>query len=156
MSLFSYFAVILNNRIVPNRQGFQLNCDWKQPVFLDSCYQRKDPKQSHTQGLLGFPPVRLSPHDCVKKILTNIWISVIFGLFFWRNTKTSCNVHKNVSVYCVEFQYTKKQTILLLEVWHKPYYSKFQRFILLASFYLSSTSHNDITTKTKISGFHES
>lgn len=63
--------------------------------------------------------------------------------------KTPCIVHKNVSVYCVEFQCTKKQTILLLEVWHKPYYSKFQRLILLASFYSSSTSHNEITTKTK-------
>lgn len=63
--------------------------------------------------------------------------------------KTPYIVHKNVSVYCVEFQCTKKQTSLLLEVWHKAYYSEFQIFILLASFYSSSTSHNETTTKTK-------
>lgn len=52
--------------------------------------------------------------------------------------ETPCAVHKNVSLYCVEFQCTKKQTILLLEICHEPYYSKFQRFSLLASFYSSS------------------
>lgn len=45
-----------------------------------------------------------------------------FGHFchiFWCNhKKISCIVHKNVSVYSVEFLCAKKQSILLLEVWH--------------------------------------
>lgn len=49
----------------------------------------------------------------------------------------------------LSFFCAKDQSILLLEFWHKPYYKEFGRFILLASFDSSCTSHSEITTKRK-------
>lgn len=102
----------------------------------------------HTKST-SFLPFSRVPTWQWQEILQNIGISIIFVSLSGVTIKTPCIVHKNVSVYCVEFQCTKKQTILLLEVWHIPYYSRFLRFILPASFYLSSTSHNEDTTKTE-------
>ncbi len=112
--------------------------------FPDSCYHKVPNNGTHWIYWSFFPS--LFSHVSVAE---NIWILIIFVSFSGITIKTPCIVHKNVSVYCVEFQCTKKQTILLLEVWHQHYNSKFLRFILFASFYSSSVGHNEITTKTK-------
>ena len=99
MSLFSYLAVILNNGIVPNRQSFQPNCDWKQPIFLDSCYQKR-PKQSHILVLLVFLPCAC-PQMTVASNADKHLNFCHFSLFFWHNHKDPLHCpQKCLSLLC--------------------------------------------------------
>lgn len=124
MSLFGYLAAISNNTVVPNRQYFQISCGYENSLTSLTRPARKTQTIPHSSSC---------PYDNCTKCWQTFFlteISHIFVTFFGVTIKISCIVHKNVSVYCVEFMCAKKQSILLLEVWRKPYYSEYRRFIL--------------------------